>query len=199
MKDNGKIHRKILFRGKRLDNGEWVYGYYVHFNDYLRDREIHLIYTGDADSMPKTVGKGYDFIGEHYEVDPKTVGQFVCLDCKGNNLFEDDIVKTRVTNGRFKKNPRFENLVVSYNEKYGKWENGCFGTFYPERMEVVGNIHDNPQLANLKFKIGDIVVSKCDGQWKIEDIKSDRYLVRDTISWITGHILFSQQDNWEIK
>lgn len=143
MKDN---RRKILFRGKRLDNGEWVYGYYVHFNDYLRDREIHLIFTGDADSMPNNFGKGYDFIGEHYEVDPKTVGQFVCLDCKGNNLFEDDIVKTRVTNGRFKKNPRFENLVVSYNEKYGKWENGWFGTFYPERMEVIGNVFDTPEL-----------------------------------------------------
>lgn len=144
MKDN----RKILFRGKKKGTNEWVYGYYVHFTDYLRDREIHLIFTGDADSMPKITGQGYDFIGGHFEVEPETVGQFVCLDCKGNNLFEDDIVKTRVTNGRFKKNPRFENLVISYKEKYGMWENGWIGTFYPQRMEVIGNIHDNPELLN---------------------------------------------------
>lgn len=140
MKDN----RKILFRGKDKATGEWVYGYYVHFTDYLREREIHLIFSGSADSMP--TGTGYDFSGEHWEVDPNTIGQFVCLDCKGNNLFEDDIVKTRVSNGRFKKNPRFENLVISYNEKYGRWENGWMGTFYPQRMEVVGNVFDDAEL-----------------------------------------------------
>ena len=115
-----KNERKVLFRGKNKSTGEWVFGYYVHFTDYLRNREVHLIFTGNADSMPKITGQGYDFSGEHYEVDPNTVGQFVCLDCKGNNLFEDDIVRTRVTNDRFKKNPRFENLVVEYKEKYGE-------------------------------------------------------------------------------
>ena len=141
-----KNERNILFRGKNKNTGEWVFGYYVHFTDCTRNREAHLIFTGFSDSLPKITGGGYDFTESGCEVDPKTVGQFICRDCNGNNLFEDDIVRTRVTNNRFKKNPRFENLVVSYNEKYGRWDNGRIGMFYPSRMEVIGNIFDTPEL-----------------------------------------------------
>ena len=68
------MDREILFRGRRLDNGQWVYGYYscdigkYHFiksiNDYL-----------------------------DYRIDPNTLGQFTGLmDMNNNKIFEGDIV-----------------------------------------------------------------------------------------------------------
>lgn len=60
--------REILFRGKRTDNGEWVYGFYVRLGDNL-----HYILTGKLD-ITKIIPQ---FV--HYEVIPETVGQFTGL------------------------------------------------------------------------------------------------------------------------
>ena len=57
-----------LFRGKRKDNGEWVYGYYVCLNEAK-----HFIYTGYAET---DCGNYYP---DYYEVIPETIGQYVCM------------------------------------------------------------------------------------------------------------------------
>ena len=36
--------REILFRGKRIDNGEWIEGYYTKAKDYLDEKEMHVIF-----------------------------------------------------------------------------------------------------------------------------------------------------------
>lgn len=137
----------MLFRGQRLDNDQWVYG--QHFTLTIDGKEAHFILAKTESEVCSDIPKdtiSFLLNQDIFLVKPQTVGQFVCLDCKGNNLFEGDIVRTRVTNDRFKKNPRFENLVVSYDEKYGRWTNGRIGMFYPSRMEVIGNIFDTPEL-----------------------------------------------------
>ena len=125
------MEREILFRGKRIDNGEWVEGNYI-FEDFDRVG-IHQIGT----------------IIQCFVI-PETVGQFTgLLDKNGNKIFEGDIVR------RFNSK---EQEVMCYAVK---WNTDCcmfvlmceytylgeydsdFTVFYGEDLEVVGNIHDN--------------------------------------------------------
>ena len=59
--------REIKFRGKRTDNGEWVYGGYA----YCAKDDTHWIAVIGVDHI--------SHIGRHKQVDPATVGQFTGL------------------------------------------------------------------------------------------------------------------------
>lgn len=67
--------REILFRRKRMDNGEWVYGYYVHIGPVSCQREYII---------PEYV----NYVSA-IEVDPSTVGQYTGLkDKHDKRIFE---------------------------------------------------------------------------------------------------------------
>lgn len=68
------MNRSIEFRGKRLDNGEWVYGAYIP--DYTLEDPTEVAWIADNEC------------GINYEVDPKTVGQ--AFEIKGAKYFEGD-------------------------------------------------------------------------------------------------------------
>ena len=143
--------RNIKFRGKNLKTGQWVYGFYVHLMDSFRKRETHRIYTGLADSMPDS--EGYDFSEDCEDVDPKTVGQFTGLeDINGKEVYEGDIVRYRLTDERYKKNPRFTNLPVAYDESQARFEAGniYWDILRSGKIEVIGNIYDNHGLLERK-------------------------------------------------
>lgn len=135
--------REILFRGKRVDNGAWVEGAFC-----LKDCDDPFGYMVDRPSIIK-----YDppFDGFWFRVDPETVGQFTGLtDKNGKKVFEGDIVKIKDFSGGcyLTCDQPTSNFAVKW---YGK--EGRFGIDYMKlfpydftKSEVIGNIHDNPEL-----------------------------------------------------
>ena len=148
--------REILFRGKRADNGEWVYGYYAHRPTAVCIGESNpsCIYVPACDP---------DDNSEFIEVLPETVGQYTGLtDKNGVRIFEGDIldVSSDVAYGGVAVH-RLGYFVVEFH-------NGCFmksalddpqlsffdnakrkGLYHfisTDIHKIVGNIHDNPEI-----------------------------------------------------
>lgn len=120
--------REILFRGKRVDNGEWVYGYYVKVGRY------GYILTGKLD-----VCKGRrDF--EYYTVDIETVGQYTGLtDKNGQKIFEGDILRVMYKNC-------YGNDICHTVTLYDMTDRLDMERISENEALVIGNIHDNPEL-----------------------------------------------------
>ena len=129
--------REILFRGK-TDKGEWVYGFYVYYVlSPLPKQQFHRITTGKE--------KGYGAT-ESYDVIPETIGQYTGLtDKNGTKVFEGDIVKYGDTINKVvfenRNGTAYFGVVMDIAETW----HFCYLT-NAECMEVIGNIHDNPEL-----------------------------------------------------
>lgn len=78
--------RKIKFRGKDKETGEWVYGNYHHCTIYYGEK-VDKHYISSIDSTCEC-GEQID-----YEIIPETLGQYVKDDSYGKELYEGDIVK----------------------------------------------------------------------------------------------------------
>ena len=139
--------RELLFRGKAthgLNAGKWIYGYYV--KDFW---------------MPTSAGFGIlpidKDIGGYCEVSPDTVGQYTGLtDKNGKKIFEGDIIKTETDlwSGETKKERVTRIGVVVYDNKFCQFGLNVKGfsrcwtlkRWKGDFNEVIGNIHDNPEM-----------------------------------------------------
>jgi uncharacterized phage protein (TIGR01671 family) len=145
--------REILFRGKLIATGEWAYG---NLNRTIKGTNI---ITPDE-----------TLIGKYGAVIPETVGQYTGLtDKNGKKIFEGDIVQATITYNNFP-HDRVDNKTaifeIKYHEKHcyfylakknynmlfdGNW------SYYLKEIEIIGNIHDNPELLKEGTDNGNVV------------------------------------------
>lgn len=120
--------REILFRGKRIDNGEWVEGNYsIMLSGRVAIQPIGRIVT--------------------YEVLPTTVGQFTGLtDKNGNKIFEGDILESDS-----------ERFVVDWDDEFSgfyltdvnpRHQGVAMFANVADDGYIIGNVHDNPEMLN---------------------------------------------------
>ena len=128
--------RIIKFRGKDLDTGEWIYG---HFFQRLGH------YPTIVEPRPRDGKVMYYEIA----VEDTTVGQFTgLLDKNGKEIYEGDIIIEKLRRSR----KDGERLIICFDdfEWQGKNANGATTSLSLlaeyHTVEVIGNIHDNPEL-----------------------------------------------------
>ena len=138
--------RKILFRGKRINDSKWAEGSLLRIT--IGGNTYTLIF-GDCFSFD-----GFDVKSlEHGLVDSDTVGQYTgLLDKENNRIFEGDIIKTK----KYGKLYSFSN-VNDYDVFCVRYHSGMFrlerenpprgfNLVSGSELEVIGNIYDNPEL-----------------------------------------------------
>lgn len=121
--------REILFRGKRVDNGEWVEGLLsIMWGQY------HIIQPNDENTA--------------YPIILKTVGQYTDFtDKNGTKIFEGDIIDfSNRSDGDGYGVVVYDADETEFGFVYDSIYRGLGRLYYSRNIEVIGNIHDNPEL-----------------------------------------------------
>ena len=155
------MNQEIKFRGKRVDNDGWVYGFFTNLFEESENRNIAIIisqYFEGADmSYP------YPSVATFYsEVIPESVCQFTGLrDKNGKYIYEGDVITTKIFDEE-----EYNRKVIYFISNIASFCSANIQTLglkfiYPYynisqeyidefRFEIIGNIHDNPELLKIK-------------------------------------------------
>lgn len=151
---------QYICKAKRMDNNEWVYGYYMQCNWYLDDSVMHVIVPKDAILYP------YCEISGWYEIDPDTLCRCIgYVDSYNNPIFENDVISFGVSHKDLVWWCREMNMMTAvpldgietngydyWNPKYPKYEYSAFCLMLQDpygdfsEIKIIGNIIDNPKL-----------------------------------------------------
>lgn len=130
--------REILFKAKRIDNGEWVEGYYLRKYDLL-EKEVYFIFSADKHNTWICA-----------EIDPETLCQFTGLcDRYENKIWENDILMAHLDDD-YPEDVTYETVEWNFagwvTHETGSTDREYLDEFNLEYFEVVGNIFDQPEL-----------------------------------------------------
>lgn len=123
------MNRSILFKAKRLDNGEWCEGYF-----YEENGNTYIIKNRQKESMLNR--------NITHQVDPETVCQFTGLkDCEGNKIWEGDIVEREIYD-LFKGSIKVKAVIEYLDGAFVAITDGIPYSLYFKYIKVVGNKFD---------------------------------------------------------
>lgn len=131
--------REILFKAKRIDNGEWVEGYYLRDQYHIGGKDI-IFYRKDSDWFTVYTNK----------IDIETLCQFTGLcDKNGNKIWENDILMAHLDEF-YPEDTTCETVEWGFAgfvvHEANSTDREYLDKFDLENFEVVGNIFDNPEL-----------------------------------------------------
>lgn len=150
------MNREIEFQAKRLDNGQWQEGY------IFQEEPPFAPFVSDKKEAPKWIILKSGFADWHLprpttgtEVDPKTIRQFTgLLDKNDKKIYQGDIVSFQlISKGQVVWNQQYCGYWIDFTDSEGKKRYSNFNVTFSDgeiwrcdSVEVIGNIHDNPEL-----------------------------------------------------
>ena len=134
------MQERYLFKAKRIDNGEWVEGYYTYYPDGMDNAEDKKYAIRDTSVNPNKL----------YFVDPSTICQCTgFVDKNGKFIWENDIMEAHLDDN-FPEDVTRTRVVWDKNgwvtSEPASVDRKPLDDFDAENFEVIGNTFDNPEL-----------------------------------------------------
>jgi len=131
--------KEYKFRGKRIDNGEWVYGVPLFYGDGI------FISTGELKN-----NNGADWRIKAFEVDPETVGQYTeHLDSNKKEIYSKDIVEANIYSDEVPQilDVYYNDFMTAFVIDYVDSDSEVVPIgFFAGSLRIIGNSIENPEL-----------------------------------------------------